>query len=66
LQRRGEAFVSNAVVDGRYVLRACIVNFHTSQTDVEALPSIVARLGGEVDAALRPNVSARPRRREDV
>ena len=29
LQRGGEAFVSNAVVDGRYVLRACIVNFHT-------------------------------------
>src|SRR5262249_54263477 len=27
LQRGGEIFVSNAVIDGRYVLRACIVNF---------------------------------------
>jgi glutamate/tyrosine decarboxylase-like PLP-dependent enzyme len=54
LQRGGEAFVSNAIVGGRYVLRACIVNFHTAQADVEALPEIVARIGREVDAGLRP------------
>jgi glutamate/tyrosine decarboxylase-like PLP-dependent enzyme len=53
LQRGGEAFVSNAVVDGHYVLRACIVNFHTAQTDVEAVPEIVARIGHMVDAELR-------------
>ena len=53
LQRRGEAFVSNAVIEGRYVLRACIVNFHTTRADVEALPEIVSRLGTEVDAELR-------------
>lgn len=57
LQRGGEAFVSNAVVGGRYLLRACIVNFHTSLEDVEALPEIVARIGRTVDAGLRP---ARP------
>ena len=57
LQRGGEAFISNAVVDGRYVLRACIVNFHTDQTDVEAVPDIVARVGHEVDAELRPAIS---------
>ena len=45
LQRGGEAFVSNAVIGGRYVLRACIVNFHTDRADVEALPEIVARVG---------------------
>jgi len=45
LQRGGEAFVSNAVVGGRYALRACIVNFHTDRTDVEALPEIAARVG---------------------
>ena len=50
LQRGGETFVSNAVVDGRYALRACIVNFHTAQADVEALPEIVARIGRTVDA----------------
>jgi glutamate/tyrosine decarboxylase-like PLP-dependent enzyme len=59
LQRGGEAFVSNAVVGGRYVLRACIVNFHTDRTDVEAVPDIAARVGRTVDAAMRPNVAGR-------
>jgi glutamate/tyrosine decarboxylase-like PLP-dependent enzyme len=49
LERSGEAFVSNAVVRGRFLLRACIVNFHTDRQDVEALVEIVARLGAEVD-----------------
>ena len=57
LQRGGEIFISNAVVDGHYILRACIVNFHTTQTDVEAVPEIVARIGREVDAELRPTNS---------
>ena len=57
LQREGEVFVSNAVIDGRYVLRACIVNFHTEAADVEALAAIVARRGRELFASelkLRP------------
>lgn len=45
VQRGGDAFVSNAVVRGRYVLRACIVNFHTQSADVEALPDIIAKAG---------------------
>lgn len=53
LQRGGEAFVSNAVVGNRYVLRACIVNFHTAHADVEATVDIAARVGREVDAELR-------------
>jgi aromatic-L-amino-acid/L-tryptophan decarboxylase len=57
LQRGGETFISNAVVGGRYVLRACIVNFHTTQTDVEAVPDIVARIGREVDAEVCPTNS---------
>jgi glutamate/tyrosine decarboxylase-like PLP-dependent enzyme len=56
IQRGGEAFVSNAVVAGRYVLRACIVNFHTTQEDVEAIPGIVVRLGRELDARMRPTL----------
>jgi len=49
----GEAFVSNAVVRGRYLLRACIVNFNTEREDVEALPEIVARIGEHADADMR-------------
>jgi glutamate/tyrosine decarboxylase-like PLP-dependent enzyme len=59
LQRGGEAFVSNAVVAGRYVLRACIVNFHTARSDVEALPEIVVRIGHTVDAELRRTTAER-------
>jgi aromatic-L-amino-acid decarboxylase len=41
----GEVFLSNAVVDGKFALRACIVNFRTSTEDVEALPALIARIG---------------------
>jgi aromatic-L-amino-acid/L-tryptophan decarboxylase len=54
LQKGGEAYLSNAVVQGRYLLRACIVNFRTRVADIAALPEIVARIGREVDAELRP------------
>jgi glutamate/tyrosine decarboxylase-like PLP-dependent enzyme len=57
LQRSGEIFVSNAVIDGHYLLRACIVNFHTTDADVLAVPDIIARVGRAVDAKLRPSVS---------
>ena len=53
LQRSGKAFLSNAVVEGKFLLRACIVNFRTSLEDIEALPGIVTRIGREVDAAMR-------------
>jgi len=58
VQRGGEAFVSNAVVGGRYVLRACIVNFHTSQDDVEAIPGIVVRVGRDRDARMRQSTAS--------
>lgn len=53
LQRAPDGLLS---VGGRYVLRACIVNFHTTQADVEAVPDIIARVGPEVDAELRPAI----------
>jgi glutamate/tyrosine decarboxylase-like PLP-dependent enzyme len=53
LQRGGDVFVSNAVIGGRYALRACIVNFHTTAADVEAVPGIVVRTGRALDADAR-------------
>jgi glutamate/tyrosine decarboxylase-like PLP-dependent enzyme len=53
LQRGGEAFVSNAIVEGNYFLRACIVNFRTTLSDVESLIEIVVKIGRQVDAELR-------------
>jgi len=54
LQRSGESFLTNAVIRGKFVLRACFVNFHSTLADVEALPGLVTRLGAEVDKELRP------------
>ena len=53
VEKSGEAFLSNAMIGGKFVLRACIVNFRTSLADIEALPALVARLGKEADTALR-------------
>jgi glutamate/tyrosine decarboxylase-like PLP-dependent enzyme len=54
LQNSGEAYISNAVIEGKFALRPCIVNFRTSRADIEALPEIVLRIGRQVDAELRP------------
>src|SRR5919201_2078833 len=48
LQREGEVFVSNAVIDGSFFLRACIVNFRTTEDEIRALPEIVTRVGAEL------------------
>jgi glutamate/tyrosine decarboxylase-like PLP-dependent enzyme len=52
LQQSGEVFLSNAVVDGRYCLRACFVNFRTSEKDVEDIIGIVVRKGRMVKLEL--------------
>ncbi len=54
LQQAGEVFVTNAVIDGVFVLRACVVNFRTTAADIAALPEIVAHTGRTLDARLRP------------
>ena len=54
LQNSGEAYLSNAVVNGRFALRACIVNFRTTQSDIEALLPIVVRIGESLDRTSRP------------
>ena len=53
VERSGEAFLSTATVNGRFALRACIVNFRTSLADIEALLPLLARLGRDADRALR-------------
>ena len=53
VQRGGEAFLSNAVVNGRFLLRSCIVNFRTSAADVDEVCEIAARVGRDVDREMR-------------
>jgi glutamate/tyrosine decarboxylase-like PLP-dependent enzyme len=49
-EKSGEAFMSNAVVGGKYALRFCIVNFRASADDIEAMPEMVVRLGRQIHA----------------
>jgi aromatic-L-amino-acid decarboxylase len=56
LQEGGEAYVSNAVIDGKFVLRACIVNFRTTLEDIHSLPETVVQAGRDLDLSLRPRV----------
>jgi glutamate/tyrosine decarboxylase-like PLP-dependent enzyme len=59
----GEAFVSNTFLDGRFMLRTCIVNFRTTLKDVAMIPDLVVRIGGELDAKFRPAQLKATRRR---
>jgi glutamate/tyrosine decarboxylase-like PLP-dependent enzyme len=60
IRASGSAYVSNAVVHGKFALRACIVNFRTSREDIESLPELTVRLGREADAEMRPDSLAMP------
>jgi glutamate/tyrosine decarboxylase-like PLP-dependent enzyme len=46
LQRDGRVYLSNATVDGRFALRACITNFRTTPADVEHVLTVVRELAG--------------------
>jgi glutamate/tyrosine decarboxylase-like PLP-dependent enzyme len=54
LQKTGETYLSNAIIQGKFALRVCIVNFRTSSADLAALPPLILRLGKELDSSLRP------------
>ena len=56
LQEQGELYLSNAVFDGKFALRSCIVNFRTQAADVDAVPEIVAREGQRLVAEARESV----------
>jgi aromatic-L-amino-acid/L-tryptophan decarboxylase len=56
LQRGGEVFLSNAVVNGKYCLRGCIVNFRTSKKDIEAIVDIIVREGKRVHKKLQEKI----------
>jgi len=55
LNNGGQVYLSNAIVDGKFAMRACIVNFRTSQSDIEELPPLALQIGREIDSELRPD-----------
>jgi glutamate/tyrosine decarboxylase-like PLP-dependent enzyme len=53
LQVGGKVFLSNAVIDGKYCLRVCIVNFRTTSADLEDLVKVVLEEGQRIDLSLK-------------
>jgi glutamate/tyrosine decarboxylase-like PLP-dependent enzyme len=45
VQKGGRAYVSNATVNGRFALRACITNFRTTQADIEETIEAIREAG---------------------
>jgi aromatic-L-amino-acid/L-tryptophan decarboxylase len=54
LQLDGRVFPSNAILRGRFALRACIVNFRTEAEEMDLLLDAAAELGAGLDRELRP------------
>lgn len=54
----GRAFPSNAVLRGRYVLRACVMSFRTEADDIDRLLDAASEVGRRLDQSLRPAVPA--------
>lgn len=46
--RRGRVYISNATIDGKFALRACIVNHRTTEDDVKAIVSEVLAVASEL------------------
>jgi aromatic-L-amino-acid decarboxylase len=54
VQLDGRVFYSNAVIEGRFVLRSCLVNFRTEAEDMDAVVDVTAEIGAKLDQELRP------------
>lgn len=55
LQTGSSSYCSNAVVAGRFALRACIVNFRTEATDIEELVQTSVEIGRRIHAERSPH-----------
>ncbi len=55
LQKGGEVFLSNAMVKNKYCLRGCIVNFRTSENDINELIEFVVERGRKLHGQFQEN-----------
>ncbi len=53
IQKEGKAFLSNAVLKDHYYLRACIVNYRTSETDIHETVEIIIASGRKMHSELQ-------------
>ena len=50
LQRDGSSYLSNARVRGRFALRGCVINYRTTERDMEILLDDTRRIAQKVSA----------------
>jgi glutamate/tyrosine decarboxylase-like PLP-dependent enzyme len=50
LQLGGEAFITSTELRGRFVLRACIVNYRSTRADVDAMLAAIRAIGRDIVA----------------
>jgi len=48
VQRQGQVFLTSTQLDGMFVLRACVVNFRTTESDLDVLLDVLAEAGQRV------------------
>ena len=54
IQSEGEAFLTNTMVRGRFALRACVLHYATTESDVAAVVDIVRRVGAALSVPPSP------------
>jgi aromatic-L-amino-acid/L-tryptophan decarboxylase len=52
LQNAGRVYLSNAMVQGKFALRVCIVNFRTELADLDTLTEEVLKTGRQIEAEI--------------
>ena len=50
VQRAGDAYLSNAMLGGKFGLRACIINFRTTRADIDITFDVVQKAARQMDA----------------
>lgn len=58
VQRSGDLYLSNAVISGAMYLRACIVNFRTSDEDARSVPARVRAIAEPLARSKRAELAA--------
>jgi hypothetical protein len=49
VQRGGEAYLSNAMLRGKFALRACIINFRTTRPDIDLTLQTVRDVAHQIE-----------------
>jgi glutamate/tyrosine decarboxylase-like PLP-dependent enzyme len=49
VQTEGEVFLTGTELEGRFALRACVVNFRTGEADLDLLLDVIADAGKRVE-----------------